>query len=345
MKIHASYILPIRHETIDAAGDLTAYLQVLSGHLEIIVVDGSPKPVFDYHARDWISFALHLPVDPDLVTPNGKVGGVLTGVRRARHERLVLADDDVRYTIPTLARLVDMLADADVVRPQNYFYPRPWHARWDTARTLLNRAIGGDWPGTVGVRRSILQRSGGYDGNVMFENLELVRTVRACGGREVVARNLFVRRLPPSVAQFRSQRVRQAYDEFARPLRLFFFLSLVPVVTRLVLDRRRHALSVAAALVIATAEAGRRRAGGTGYFPATCSLLAPAWLMERALCSWLALYRKIHLGGIGYRGTVIRSAATPLWILRRRHTRAVGHTPVPGAPALHDDNAALATRT
>jgi hypothetical protein len=42
-------------------------------------------------------------------------------------------------------------------------------------RTLLNRASGGDWPGTLGVRRSALQRTGGYDGSAMFENLELVR--------------------------------------------------------------------------------------------------------------------------------------------------------------------------
>jgi len=36
------------------------------------------------------------------------------------------------------------LAGADLVGPQNFFDPLPWHARWDSARTLLNRASGGD---------------------------------------------------------------------------------------------------------------------------------------------------------------------------------------------------------
>src|SRR5215217_4010099 len=113
----------------------------------------------------------------------GKVGGVLTGVRLASHECLVVADDDVRYDADSLARVVEGLRGADVVRPQNYFTPLPWHARWDTARMLLNRMTGGDWPGTLGVRRSVLRATNGYDGRVMFENLELVRTVLAAGGR------------------------------------------------------------------------------------------------------------------------------------------------------------------
>ena len=100
---------------------------------------------------------------------------------------------------------------ADVVRPQNYFEPLPWHAWIDTGRTLLNRISGGDWPGTLGVRWPILSMAGGYDGNVLFENLELVRTVKAAGGLEHSAAGIYVRRLPPSAHHFWSQRVRQAY--------------------------------------------------------------------------------------------------------------------------------------
>jgi hypothetical protein len=78
----------------------------------------------------------------------GKVAGVTTGVRRAGFEAVVIADDDVRYEHATLQRLVEYLDDHDLVRPQNFFDPLPWHARWDTARTLLNRAFGADYPGT-----------------------------------------------------------------------------------------------------------------------------------------------------------------------------------------------------
>src|SRR5918912_708810 len=91
-----------------------------------------------------------------------------------------------------LAAIVAELDSADVVRPQNYFDPFPWHACLDTARSLLNRISGGDWPGTLGVRRSRLLATHGYDGKVLFENLELVRTVKAAGGVEAVPPGFFV---------------------------------------------------------------------------------------------------------------------------------------------------------
>ena len=85
---------------------------------------------------------------------NGKVAGVVTGVRCARHERVVVADDDVRYDAASLRAVVAGLDDGELVRPQNVFTSWPWHARWDTGRSLLNRAVSHDHPGTFGVRRS-----------------------------------------------------------------------------------------------------------------------------------------------------------------------------------------------
>ena len=102
----------------------------------------------------------------------------------------------MRYDERTLAAVVAALETADVVRPQNYFEPLPWHACWDTGRMLLNRVTGGDWPGTLGVRRSALVATGGYDGRAMFENLELVRTIVAAGGREATLFDVFVREAP-----------------------------------------------------------------------------------------------------------------------------------------------------
>jgi hypothetical protein len=164
---------------------------------------------------------IHVPVDEDLkALTNGKAAGVLSGLRRATQRCLVIADEDVRYDKATLTRITGLLEHCDCVRPQNYFDPLPWHACLDTARTLINRATGGDWPGTLAMRRAILAATGGYDRNVLFENLELVRTVRAAGGTEAHPLDLYVRRLPPKTSHFWSQRVRQAYDEFARPLRL-----------------------------------------------------------------------------------------------------------------------------
>src|SRR6185437_5616524 len=178
-----TYILPIKSAVPQTGEEMTAYVCWLTERAETIVVDGSPPAVFGAHAAD-------------LVTSMGKVGGVLTGLRLASHERIIIADDDVRYDDNTLARVASALDTAEVVRPQNYFSPLPWHARWDTGRMLLNRLTGGDWPGTLGVRRSVLRATGGYDGRALFENLELVRTVVAAGGREATLPGVYVLRRP-----------------------------------------------------------------------------------------------------------------------------------------------------
>lgn len=314
-----TYILPLRSSVPVSDSDLTEYLHWLHRRAEVIVVDGSPAEVFAAHASAWGAFVRHVAPAPDLKTPMGKVGGVLTGVRLASNERLVIADDDVRYDEATLAYVVEALSDADVVRPQNFFTELPWHAYWDTGRTLLNRMTGGDWPGTLAVHRSRLRATNGYDGRAMFENLELVRTVVAAGGREVVLLDALVARHPSTTPHFWSQRVRQAYDEFARPLRLVWQLALLPLVITLALRGGWSALAIFVATVICLAEAGRQRAGGTRVFPIGASFCAPLWVFERAICSWLALGSQLAYGGVRYRGSILRHAATPMRELRRRH--------------------------
>ena len=322
-----SYVLPLRSGTALHGGGLTAYLRWLSAHAEVLVVDGSDADVFAAHAAQWGGFVRHLAVDPEKATPMGKVGGVLTGVHHATHERIVVADDDVRYDLDGLMAVARLLDDAHVVRPQNYFHPLPWHARWDTGRTLLNRALGGDWPGTLAVRRSALLATGGYDGSVMFENLELVRTLLAAGGRERVATDVFVLRQPPEARHFLDQRVRQAYDEWARPARLAVQLAALPGLGALAWRGGWKAASAAVLGVAAVAEWGRRRDGGAAYFPASSSLLAPGWLfVERGVCSWLAVGERALHGGVRYRGSVLRRAATPVAELRRRHAGALAST-------------------
>jgi hypothetical protein len=329
--LDATYILPLRRATPEVNDEFCAYLQWLARRVHVVVVDNSPQEVFAAHAFYWGQWVQHLQPDHDLRTPNGKVGNVVTGIRHAPHERLVIADDDVRYDDAGLVRLVNVLDVADVVRPQNYFEPLPWHALWDTGRTLLNRMMGGDWPGTLGVRRSVLLATNGYAGDVLFENLELVRTVRAAGGVEAVLPDLYVQRLPPSNTHFWSQRVRQAYDEFARPLRMAMSLMVLPLMLNLVLRRRWTWLLAAVGGIIGVAEMGRWRAGGRRVFPFAASLLAPAWVGERAVCSWLALGSRIMHGGVRYGGGVLPHAATPMPVLRKRYA----HVHVRGAHAGH----------
>jgi hypothetical protein len=329
----ATYILPIKASRPATGSDFTAYLQWLSSVVrEVIVVDDSLPQVFAAHASAWGNFVRHVAPEPSLATPMGKVGNVITGINLASCERLIIADDDVRYDRSSLSRLVAALDEVDVARPQNYFEPLPWHARWDTSRMLLNRMTGGDWPGTQAVRRSILRATGGYDGSAMFENLELVRTVLAAGGREASCLDIYVLRRPSTARHFWAQRIRQAYDEIARPGRLLIQLAILPITIALASAGHWLFILWIAAGVVALAELGRRRGGGARVFPFTTALFAPLWVAERAVCSWLAVLSRVFLGGVRYRGTVLKLAANPVRVLRARHRHARENdlTPTPG---------------
>lgn len=344
MSAGVAYVLPLRWTEPGPIGELADYLRGIASEVEeILVIDGSPEPLFARHAEVLSGVARHLQPHPELCFKMGKVNGVVTGVRECSYERVVLADDDVRYDAAALRRVAGLLDEAHLVRPQNHFDELPWHARWDTARSLLNRVFTGDpefpvgdFPGTLAVRRSAFLAADGYDGDVLFENLELMRTIRAAGGTVLTPLDLYVARRPPSTAHFRSQRVRQAYDDFAIPARIGFFLAVLPLALAqaAAVPRRPAAsrnLGTAALALILAAEGGRRRAGGASRFPASSALLAPAWVVERSLCAWLALAARLR-GGARYGEVRLSRSATPSRILRRRYaSRSAGNSAGIGA--------------
>lgn len=331
-RIEAEVVIPVKwaddgHD--DRVERMSRYLADLSRAVAAItVVDGSTPERRRVHEAQWGAYARV--VEPDagaVVTPfptaggargalNGKVVGAMTGIRQARHEAVVLADDDVRHTSDTLARLVEALDRADLVRPVNVYEAWPWQACWDGARTLVNLALASDWPGTFALRRSTVVRVGGWSPDVLFENLELWRTVEVAGHVTVSLTDVRVPREPPSVRQFWSQRVRQAYDDLAQPGRLVAELSILPV-TVLVARRGPMPLAVLAALGVTVAARGRRRLG-TELVPPGVPLWAPLWLLERGVCTWLALGSRLR-GGVRYHGTRVRVAAhSHSWLRRSR---------------------------
>jgi hypothetical protein len=310
------YVVPLKASPVADISELGRYVRRISSWVRVIVVDASSPAQFQRNERH-LEAATHVRPSPEYTFANGKVRGVRTGFDLCTSDRVVLADDDVRYEPRDLIRIEALLDEHDLVRPQNYFSPAPWHAQWDMARSLLNRALGpGDFPGTLGLRLTPDLRHAGYDGDVLFENLELIRTVRAGGGRELIC-DLFVRRLPPTTSHFVRQRVRQAYDSQAQPGRLLVELALLPGV--LMAARRPARLLLAAVAAVGLAEIGRRRGGGAAYFSRWAPLFAPAWLAERAVCGWLAVGQRLLRGGVWYSGQRIRRAAhSERWLRRER---------------------------
>jgi hypothetical protein len=203
-----SYVVPFRRagatrqELLDLAAD---FRRLRAAGCQVIVVDGSPPADFARHALAWQGLCRHVRVSDRWQFLNGKVNGVLTGVELAAHERVILADDDVVYDAADVRRMYALLADHDLVVPQNFFTPAPWWARIETGRILLNRALrpAGDYPGTFGVRRSAFARIGPYDGDVLFENEELRRHFLRNGMRVRHARRFLIARRPASLAKWR----------------------------------------------------------------------------------------------------------------------------------------------
>jgi hypothetical protein len=319
-----SYVLPLKSSS-PAPADLVAYLWCLATSVDdVLVVDGSAPDVFASNSIAFGAEVRHLPVDAGQRCANGKVAGVLTGLDLARNDLTICGDDDIRWTREQMTRAMRLLEAYDLVAPANYYEPTPLVATYDTARQLLHRALGRDFPGTFALRRRLITEFGGYSGDVLFENLELVRTVEARGGSVDWPLDLLVMRRPCSVRHFVGQRVRQAYDEFARPAHLIPSLAILPVLAVLLARRRWGALSTAAVVPVALAELGRRRGNGQAMFSPQASLLAPLWVLERGLCTWLAVWWRL-CGGVPYAGVRLRVAAhSRATISRRAQARRAG---------------------
>jgi hypothetical protein len=311
-RLPVEVVIPLRWDDLASGHDadvaeMAAYLSALAEHCDVTVVDGSSAPARAQHHRAWGGVARI--IEPDRIGLNGKVVGALTGLDRSRHELAVLADDDVRHDRATLAALVEALADADVVRPQNVYTQWSWPARWDFGRCLVARAFGADWPGTFGLRRSAIVQMGGWSTEVLFENLQMVRTAEAHGLRVANAPWLVVPRTPPAPRQFRSQRVRQAYDDFAQPGRLLLELAILPVLVTLGVRRPRLLVGALAAPVL-VGEIGRRRYGGITV-PLSATLWCAVWAVERGVCVWVSVGSWVR-GGVPYRGRRVRYATRPV---------------------------------
>ena len=96
-------------------------------------------------------------------------------------------------------------------------------------------------------------------------------------------------------------------------------LSLLPGAAVAAYAGRDDLLCAFAGMAIVGAEAGRIRGGASAYFSLLSSVAAPLWILERALCAWLAVAVRLRRGGIHYAGARIRNAATPMRLLANRH--------------------------
>lgn len=324
--MQCTYLLPIRRMRIDRleiAGFNEYFHTLRSAGCEVLVVDGSPAEVFRAHAQAWRESARHVAVDPQYGFLNGKVNGVHTGVALAQCEKIILADDDIRYTAQDVSAMCQLLDDYELVRPQNYLSPLPWWARMEAARMLINRGVlrTGDYPGTCGLRRSAMLRVGHYDGDVLFDNEELVRHFIVKGASVCHASDFFILKRPPTLSKWREQRPRQAYEDFVMRAKTLIFMAVLPLAVLIALSGGGAALLAYALLISSTsmvlAERGRR-GSASRFFPARTVLYAPLWVLERAISVYWALYWRVCYGGYPFGDKLLSKGTGAAWIPGRR---------------------------
>jgi hypothetical protein len=316
-----TYLLTIRRVRFDRdeAGRFRDYFRLLAdAGCEVLVVDGSPREVFAAHGEVWSGACRHASVDPQYRYLNGKVNGIHTGVALAAHERIILADDDICYTPDDVRRMARLLDSFEMVRPQNYLRPLPVWARTEAARMLVNRAwmAEGDYPGTLGVRRGAMRRLGHYDGDVLFDNEEIVRHFRAHGAGIAYARDFFVLKRPPGFRKWVEQRPRQAYEDFVMRAKTAFFAALPPALLLLWLAAGwRSALAAAAAVACGAVLLAARGLGdgAARFFQPWLCLYAPLWVAERAVSTYWAFYWRVARGGYPFGDKLLAKGTGRAW--------------------------------
>jgi hypothetical protein len=318
-----TYLLPIRRTAFSEieAAEFAAYFNALeTAGCDVFVIDGSPAQVFDLHHQIWSKHALHEKVDRRFGYLNDKVNGIHTGVKVSPNEKIVLADDDIRYTAADVQRICQLLDQFEVVRPQNYLSPLPWWARMEAARMLINRATlrAADYPGTCAFLRAAMLRVGHYDGDVLFDNEEIIRHFARNHAPILYANDLFVQKRAPRFRKWLEQRPRQAYEDFALRAKTALFFALPPfaLLAAIVAGISGFALFLAlvATFAMAIAFAGRMRGRARKYFPPSIIFFAPLWVFERSLSTYWALYWYLRHGGYPFGDRLLSKGIGRDWI-------------------------------
>jgi hypothetical protein len=276
---------------------LAEYLSTLTvAGCEVIVLDASDA--IDDHRRVLRWVARH-------VTVHEPIDVVRAAASVASCEKVIVANENVRYNIADLTELCALLDAHEVVEAQDYLEPLPWWGGIDAGRMLVHRGIDPhpDCGGTFGFRRAVLRGLRGFDATGAADP---VRTLSLHGAEVVSAADLFVRRCPPPLDEWLRERPREADHDFDVPAKSAFFFALIPMALLLaLLGGGRVAIGYTGAVAFASIVlAVRGRIGAGAFFPLRACFFAPLWVIERSVSVYWALLQRV-------RGGVVEVQAVP----------------------------------
>ena len=286
-----SYVVPLEKAAscFDETQALAGYLSMLAvADCDIVVLDASPRDVYEEHHRSlrWVGRHLAVAAGADKIRLATEV---------AACEKVIVAGEEVRYGASELEQMCGLLDAHEVVEPQDYLDPLPWWGGIDAGRMLVHRGIEPypDHGATFGFRRSALRSLRGMEGEGGDDH---VRRLAAQGAEVYSASDVFIQREPPPFAAWLNERPRQADDDFSMPVKSAFFFALIPMTLLLaLLGGLRIASGYAGAVAFAsTVLAVRGRIGAAPFFPLRACLFAPLWVLERSVSVYWALFRKMR---------------------------------------------------
>jgi uncharacterized membrane protein YphA (DoxX/SURF4 family) len=185
---------------------------------------------------------------------------------------------------------------------------------------LINRATlrTADYPGTCAFRRETMLNAGDYDGDVLFDNEELIRHLARCGAHIAYANDLFVEKRPAAIRKWLEQRPRQAYEDFGLRAKTVLFAA-VPVLIIAILIAfgllpAFFALALMMAVSVLLAALGRARGVARKFFPARICLFAPLWILERSISTYWAFYWFIRKRGYPFGGQLLQKGIGRDWV-------------------------------
>lgn len=291
-----SYVVLVENATASTSElrELANYFSDLSvAGCEVIVLDPSPRLQFELNARVLRWVGQHFAVRAE-DRGHGGVDLLRAGSVYASCEKVIVATEDVRYTVEAIGQVCDLLDVNEVVEPQDYLEPMPWWGGIDAGRMLLHRGIEPqpDHGATFGFRRSAVRALRALAPSAESQT----RRLAAIGAEVHGAADVFVRREPSALSEWWSARPREAGEDFALPMKTMFFFSLLPMLLLLsVLGGAALAGGYAGMLAFASVALAVRGRAGTAarHFPLRACLFAPLWVLERSVSVYWALVRKL----------------------------------------------------
>ena len=291
----ASYLVILDPRTRDLT-EFASYLSTISvAGFEVIVAE--LPDAFDENDRVLRWVGQHVRIRPQHRSFSGTIDPLHVAMNVASCDKVIVADERVRYSVDALHEINVLLDAHEVVEPQDYLDPLPWWGGIDAGRMLLHRGIEPlpHHGATFGFRRGVWRGFRAIDAGAATGDPP--RRLASQGAEVFAALEVFVRRNPPLLGEWIRQRPRYADSDFSLPLKSAFFFGILPIALVLsLLGGPRLAVCYAAAISLASlALAMRGRVGAAQFFPRRTCLYSPLWVLERSLSVYWALLRRLPL--------------------------------------------------